>query len=260
VHIEVDTGFCRNGFTFEDPDYKEALEVLRRCESSGQLKCEGIWSHLATADEVDNPESVKTTALQNSRFKEFIEFAEGLGVRPKFKHIAASASVFTSPEMHYDLVRPGITIYGYSPNPKTIDVSQYGLQKAMRLEAELANVKVIEAGSKVSYGHKYTVSERTNIGIVPLGYADGIPRSCGATDDNPGASVMVNGEIVPVIGRICMDQFMIDLGPNTTARAGDWVTLWGFDSGEPSAELWADAADTITYEILTQTNRNTSHS
>jgi alanine racemase len=224
------------------------------------VKCEGIWSHLARADEPENPAAVQTTLDQHQKFEEFIELVENTGLTPKYKHIAASAGILLHPEMHYNMVRAGIILYGLSPNPDQIDAAEYGLQPCMTVYSQLNNVKQVAKGAGISYGHEYHVAsqgyadQRNYIGIVPLGYADGIPRACGSSDHKEGAPILVTAgdEVAHIAGRVCMDQFVVDLGGKTSAKAGDEVVLFGSNPGDPSVDDWARAAGTISYEILTR--------
>lgn len=234
VHLKVDTGMSRGG---AHPDQWEDLvrAALRRRE----LEIVGIWSHLARADERDDP----TTGHQIDVFVDAVTKAEALGVTPEVRHLAASSGLLWHPDTHFDLVRPGIAVYGLAPDGS--DPAALGLVPAMRLEAELVLVKRVPAGTHVSYGHTATVGD-TTLGLIPLGYADGIPRQA----SNKGARVEVGGRFVPVVGRICMDQFTVDLGPDAAEVAGDVVRVWG--PGGPSAEEWASAADTVNYTIVSQ--------
>lgn len=241
VHVKVDTGMARGGVRPEDWE-----DLLRRVRRRPELEVTGIWSHLARADERDST----ATARQIELFMDALDTAERLGVQPRVRHLAASAGVLWHPAAHFDLVRPGVSIYGMAPDGS--DPAALGLVPAMRLEAELVGVKRLPAGTPVSYGHTAVVGP-TTIGIVPLGYADGIPRQA----SNRGAFVTVNGRRADVVGRICMDQFLVDLGPDSDAAAGDLVRLWGPLAGEdpagrPDADTWARAADTINYTITTQ--------
>ncbi len=273
IHIKVDTGFGRNGFTLVSDTFSQALKLIQKFESQGLLKCEGIWSHLAHADQVEQEEVVAKTFQQHAHFEYYTGVVADAGLNPIYKHIAASAAMLNYPEMHYNMVRPGILLYGVSPNPDTIDAQKLGFRPAMRLDVQMNNVKLVEKGSGISYGHEYTTQDRTNIAIVPLGYADGIMRSFGGTKTTAGAPVLVEGKVVHIVGRVCMDQFMLDLGCKTTAKAGDWATLFGssiqLDSEKDDRTLsnagstvgvevgsWAEAAGTIPYEVLTCTTVN----
>jgi alanine racemase len=164
------------------------------------------------------------------------------GARP-----AAAAAVLTRPEAHLELVRPGVSVYGLSPVPDLGGPEAFGLRPAMTLTARAALVKRVPAGSGVSYSHRYTTTRETSLLLVPLGYADGIPRA--ASSRGP---VLAAGAVRQVAGRVCMDQFVLDIGDDAAA-AGDPVVLFGpGDAGEPTAQDWADAADTIHYEITTR--------
>ncbi|NCD15843.1 MAG: alanine racemase [Actinobacteria bacterium] len=234
VHLKVDTGMARGGVL---PD--QWPDLVRAALGRRELEVVGIWSHLARADEREDP----TTARQTELFADAVARAEMLGAAPEVRHLAASAGLLWHPETHFDLVRPGISVYGMAPDGS--DPAALGLEPAMRLEAELTLVKRVPAGTPVSYGHTATVGE-TTLGVVPLGYADGVPRQA----SNRGATVGVGGRTAPVVGRICMDQFVVDLGPDAPEAAGDRVTVWG--PGGPAVEDWARAAGTINYTITTQ--------
>jgi alanine racemase len=170
--------------------------------------------------------------------------------------------VLTDPSLHYDMVRPGLALYGLSPVPNVRPPSAFGLRPAMTLEAELATVKQVPAGTGVSYSHLYTTSQDTVLGVVPLGYADGIPRHASGGSAGVGGPILVGttgqGRVMRIAGRVCMDQVVLDLGPDALEQAGDMVTLFGDSDGlltgtlVPNAEDWAGAADTISYEIVTR--------
>ena len=163
------------------------------------------------------------------------------------RHLANSAATLTAPDQHFDLVRPGIAVYGLSPVPDVAGPHDYGLRPAMTLAADLVLVKRVPAGSGVSYGHTYTTDRETTVGLVPLGYADGVPRAGG----NLGP-VLAAGRTRTVAGRVCMDQLVLDLGDDPAA-AGDEVVLFGDGSdGGPTAQDWAAATGTISYEIVTR--------
>jgi alanine racemase len=179
---------------------------------------------------------------------EAIGIAERAGARLEVRHLANSAATLTTPAAHFDVVRPGLAVYGLSPVPDLGGPRAYGLRPAMTLHAQLALVKRVPAGSGVSYGHAFTTDRDTVLGLVPVGYADGIPRA--ATNRGP---VGLAGELYRIAGRVCMDQVVIDLGPGATAHQGDRVVLFGdADLGEPTAQDWAEAIDTISYEIVTR--------
>jgi alanine racemase len=164
------------------------------------------------------------------------------------RHLANSAATLTNPATHYDLVRPGLAIYGLSPVPELATSAQLGLREAMRVVARLALVKEVGAGQGVSYGHTYVTAADTRLGLVPLGYADGIPRNASGV-----GPVALGGVRHTIAGRVCMDQFVLDLGRSQEAAPGDDVVLWGCGAdGEPTAQDWAEATGTISYELVTR--------
>jgi alanine racemase len=169
------------------------------------------------------------------------------GLRPEVRHIANSAATLTAPDTHFDLVRPGLAVYGLSPAPELGSPAELGLRPAMTLAAAVAHTKRVPAGSGVSYVHRYVTERETSLALVPLGYADGIPRNATST-----AQVQVGGARRTIAGTVCMDQFVVDVGDDDV-RPGDEVLLFGpGDSGEPTAQDWADLLGTINYEIVTR--------
>ena len=241
VHLKADTGLGRNGAYGQD--FLDLIAAARLHEAEGSIRVVGVWSHFAYADEPDHP----TVRRQREVFEEAIRAAEAAGCKLEVRHLANSAATVTNSSVHYDLVRPGIAVYGLSPVPQLAGPQAYGLTPAMTLVARLSLVKRVPAGQGVSYGHAYTTPRETVLGLVPLGYADGIPRN--ATNVGP---VSVQGRPNVIAGRVCMDQFVVDLGPDSEAREGDEVVLFGADPDGPSAQAWADATGTISYEIVTR--------
>jgi alanine racemase len=247
VHLKVDTGLGRNGLPPEE--LPAVLDAALRLEAEGVLAVVGIWSHLAFADEPGHP----TLHRQADVLRAAVADAEARGARFEVRHIAASASTLTDPGLHLDLVRPGLALYGLTPVPQLGGPERFGLVPAMTVEAELANVKRLPAGHGVSYGHHYVTPSDTTVGVVPLGYADGVPRHASGVEGAPGAPLGVAGRRLAIAGRVCMDQVMVDLGPGATEVAGDRVVLFGTGTdGGPTAQDWADAAGTISYEIVTR--------
>ncbi|RZS90354.1 alanine racemase [Motilibacter rhizosphaerae] len=241
LHLKIDTGLSRNGAP--QADWAALVAAALDAERAGDVRVVGVWTHLAYADVPDHP----TVDAQLERFRAAAAVAEEAGAQLEVRHAANSAATLTRPDAAFDLVRPGIAVYGISPVPDLGGPEAYGLRPVMRLSARLALVKRIPAGSGVSYGHEYVTSTETTVGLVPLGYADGIPRHAGGR-----GPVLAAGEVRPVAGRVCMDQFVLDLG-DAAASAGDEVVLFGpGDDGEPSAEDWAVAAGTIAYEVVTR--------
>jgi alanine racemase len=241
VQLKADTGLGRNGCA--PGDWPELVTEALRAEAEGLVKVTGLWSHFACADEPGHP----SIEAQLTRFRDMIAHAEEQGVHPEVRHIANSPATLTLPDARFDLVRTGIAVYGVSPSPELGSAADLGLRPVMRLSASLALVKHVPAGHGVSYGHHFVTPGATTLGLVPVGYADGIPRHASGT-----GPVLVGGKWRTVAGRVAMDQFVVDLGGDEPV-AGDEVVLFGAgDRGEPTAEDWAQAAGTIAYEIVTR--------
>ncbi|MGQ0847248.1 MAG: alanine racemase [Sporichthyaceae bacterium] len=241
VHLKIDTGMGRAGAAFAD--WPELVDAAGREQAGGAVEIVGVWSHLACADEPNHP----SVARQIAAFRDAIAAAERAGLRPHLRHLSNSAGTVAVPAARFDLVRPGISVYGYSPAPELGDSAHFGLRPAMTLAARLAHVKRVPAGHGVSYGHTYVTQRQTNLGLVPIGYADGIPRT--ASGRGP---VQIGGTRHHVAGRVCMDQFVVDLG-GQDAAPGDEVLVFGpGDGGEPTVAEWADLLGTISYEIVTR--------
>ncbi|GEB48780.1 alanine racemase [Streptomyces cacaoi] len=241
VHLKADTGLGRNGC--QPADWPDLVAAARAAEAEGALRVTGIWSHFACADEPGHP----SIAAQLTAFHEALRVAERAGLDPEVRHHANSPATLTLPETHFDLVRPGIAVYGLSPAPEIGTAHELGLRPAMTLSASLALVKRVPRDHGVSYGHTYRTPGETTLGLVPAGYGDGLPRH--ASGCGP---VLVAGKWRTVAGRIAMDQFVVDLGGDH-AEAGDRAVLLGpGDEGEPTAEDWARAVGTIGYEIVTR--------
>jgi alanine racemase len=246
LHLKVDTGLGRAGAPVAV--WPELLDAAAKAQADGLVNLVGLWSHFAIADAPGHP----TIDRQIEVFREAVQLAEARGVRPEVRHLANSAAVLTRPDIHFDLVRPGLAIYGLSPIPDQARTADVGLRPAMSVRARLALVKRVPPGQGVSYGHFYVTDRETTLGLVPLGYADGVPRHGSGGDGGPGAPVLAAGRIRRVAGRVCMDQFVLDLG-DSAAAAGDEVVLFGTgEGGEPTAEDWAQACRTISYEIVSR--------
>ncbi|MBO0899692.1 alanine racemase [Cellulomonas sp. zg-ZUI199] len=247
VHLKVDTGLGRNGLM--PGDLPDVLTAALAAEAEGLVRVVGVWSHLAFADDPGHPVVLQQAAV----FAEAVALVEAAGARLEVRHLANSAATLTAPALHWDLVRPGIAVYGLSPVPQVGSHDRFGLVPAMTLEAQLATVKHVPAGSGVSYGHEYVVPHDTVLGVVPLGYADGLPRHASGSRDRWGGPVQVGGRRLGVAGRVCMDQVVLDLGPGAQEAAGDRVVLWGDGrDGAPTAQDWAEVAGTISYEVVTR--------
>ncbi|MFE7167282.1 alanine racemase [Streptomyces sp. NPDC057616] len=242
VQLKADTGLGRGGCQ-PGEDWTELVAAALRAEAGGLIRVTGLWSHFACADEPGHP----SIARQLTTFREMLAYAEGEGVRPEVRHIANSPATLTLPETHFDLVRTGIALYGISPSPEVGTSADFGLRPVMTLSASLALVKHVPGGHGVSYGHHYITPGETTLGLVPVGYADGIPRH--ASGSGP---VLVGGKWRTVAGRVAMDQFVVDLGGDEPAAGTEAVLFGPGDRGEPTAEDWAQAAGTIAYEIVTR--------
>ncbi|GGR23777.1 alanine racemase [Streptomyces netropsis] len=241
VQLKIDTGLGRNGCSPED--WPELVLAAREAEAEGLVRVTGIWSHFACADEPGHP----SIQAQLRVFKDALGYAERQGITPEVRHIANSPALLTLPETHFDLVRTGVAVYGVSPSPEIGTPEDFGLKPVMTLSASLASVKRVPGGHGVSYGHHYTTPGATTLALVPVGYADGIPRAASGT-----GPVLVGGKWRTVAGRVAMDQFVVDLGGDS-ARVGDEAVLFGpGDRGEPTAEDWARATGTIAYEVVTR--------
>jgi alanine racemase len=226
-------------------EWGDFVSEVSRLTQENKIKIIGIWSHFARADE---PEE-KMNADQLSLFNERVEKLISVGIKSKFLHLANSAAALRFKDAHKGIIRWGIGLYGLSPDINNLgDSESIGLQPAMRLKAKLNLVKKVKAGSTVGYGATAVVNQDTKLGVVTLGYADGIPRNA-----NNLAGVFVCGKRAPLIGRVSMDQFVVDLGIESLAKTGDEVIVFGAgNDGEYTIDEWAKACGTINYEIVTR--------
>ncbi|MER7793953.1 alanine racemase [Streptomyces sp. NPDC097640] len=241
VQLKADTGLGRNGCPPEE--WPELIAAARAAEAEGTVKVTGLWSHFACADEPGHP----SIAAQLEVFRALLAQAEEAGLRPEVRHMANSPATLTLPESHFDLVRTGIATYGISPSPEIGHPGDFGLRPVMTLVASLASVKRVPRGHGVSYGHRYVTPGPTTLALVPVGYADGIPRHASGT-----GPVLVAGKWRTVAGTVAMDQFVVDLGGDSAAPGDEAVLFGPGDRGEPTAEDWARAVGTIAYEIVTR--------
>lgn len=240
VQLKADTGLNRGGIV--PGEWPRAVEAAARAEAEGSVKVSGVWSHFASSDEPGNP----SIPAQLSAFHEALAVVEKAGLEPEVRHIANSAALLTLPEARFDLVRAGIASYGLCPIP---DFDVPGLRPAMTLEARVALTKRVDPGSGVSYGHNYVTDRETTLALVPLGYADGVPRS--GTNRAP---VLLGGRTRTIAGTVCMDQFMLDVGDDEVS-VGEYAVLFGdptHQPGVPTAHDWARVLDTIPYEMVTR--------
>ena len=239
VQLKVDTGLSRGGATLAE--WPALVARAHELERAGLARITGLWSHFSSSEEPDDP----ANEAQEKVFREALDLAAEAGLRPEVRHLANSAGALLRPSSRFDLVRCGIASYGLDPAPGLSP--DLGLVPAMTVRADLALVKEVDAGAQVSYNHTWTAERPTTLGLVPVGYAEGISRLAGNR-----AEVLVAGERRPVRGRICMDQFVVDLGGDHPEPGSD-VVLWGTGAqGEPTAHDWAAASETICYEIVTR--------
>jgi alanine racemase len=245
VHVKINTGTTRLGL--EPRDAADAIEDYARFP---ELQIEGLFSHLAAAEELDSP----FTATQLDTFNRTAQAVEQplqtRGIRP-LRHIAASAAAMLWPQTRLDMVRIGIALYGLWPSPQTrvaMNGAKFDLRPALSMHSALAVVRTVDAGTPIGYGGSYHAPKRTRIGVVPLGYADGIPRLL----SNRGA-FLVNGQRCPIVGRVCMNMTMVDLAAAPDAKPGGEVTLIG-TQGEAAvtADEWGEWAETINYEVVSR--------
>lgn len=236
VHLKIDTGLSRNGIP--PAEYGVVFAEAARLERIGKLRVVGLFSHLSNASPEDDRAALRV-------FEEAVVAAASLGLNPPLRHIAATHAAIALPEARLGCVRIGIGLYGLSPFADRTS-ADLGLRPAMTLRAAVAAVRRVPAGQGVSYGYDFRARSETTLALVPLGYADGVPRQ--ASGSGP---VSIGGRRFTVAGRIAMDQFVVDVG-DTPVAVGDEVVLFGDPTlGVPSASDWGDAAGTINYDIVT---------
>ena len=242
IHLEVDTGMTRGGVR---NNWSEFVAEIAKAVKDNGVEVVGLWSHFAQADEPEQPFNQQ----QLETFHKRLAILISQGINPQYIHIANSAAALTNPDSYKNIVRWGIGLYGLSPDVKSMgDSNKLNLKPAMRLKGILHLVKEVEAGAQVGYGGTATVKSDTKIGVVTMGYADGIPRNT-----NSSAGVFIDGQRAPILGRVSMDQFVVDLGKASNAKTGDEVVIFGDGgAGEYTVDDWASAAGTINYEIVTR--------
>lgn len=234
VHIKIDTGMGRAGVSWQN-----LQEVIDKIKIIEKVKIVGLFSHLACADEIDND----YTNEQINKFEKAIKICNKNNLKIEYKHLGASSGILFHPNSHYDMVRAGIIMYGLSPNPSRITSEELHIKPVMTVQAKIVQIKKMCAGSKISYGGTYTLKKDSYIAIIPIGYADGIPRII-----SNNWKVEIKGKLYKQIGRICMDQFMVDLGENLDCvKVSDIAVVLGEKN---SADEMAEVAQTINYEIL----------
>lgn len=231
VHVEIDTGMGRVGVKPE-----ETLEFIKELKELGNINVEGIYTHFSSADS-----SKEYTNEQISKFQFVVNELEKESIKVKYMHACNSAGIMCYPEAHYNLVRPGISIYGYYPD-EGMDC-KINLKPSAKLKSKISFIKEVDSGSAISYSRKFVTERKSIIATVPIGYADGIRREL----TNKG-KVYVNGKIAPIVGTVCMDSFMIDVTDMPNTKIGDEVVI--FDNENITLEEVAKQCGTINYEIL----------
>ena len=237
IHIKLDTGMSRIGFVTDVDDNALSDEILK-IAALPHIEIDGIFSHFSTSDEAVRD----YTKLQFERFMHVCDILEKKGLNIPTKHIANSAAIMMYPETHLDMVRAGIILYGLYPSEE-VDKTRLDLKPVMTLKSRITMVKTLDSGRGVSYGKTYITNHPTKIATVPIGYADGYTRLLSGK-----AKISVNNTLAPVIGRICMDQCMIDVTNVNTINTGDEVIVFG--AGDVTADDLADLIGTVNYEII----------
>ena len=241
VHIKIDTGMGRIGYLPSE----ETIEEIIKISKLPNIEIEGIFTHFATADEVDK----SFTRLQYNRFMDVINKLESRGLKIPIKHVSNSAAIIDLPEYNLDMVRAGIILYGLYPSPD-VDKSRINLKPAMTLKTRISNIKTVPKNFGISYGQIFLTEKESKIATIPIGYADGFTRLFTSKGE-----AFINGKIVPIVGRICMDQSMIDITEVENVSIGNEVILFG--SGEKGLHIdeIASKLNTINYEIVSMVGR-----
>lgn len=255
VHLKIDTGMGRIGCPHEC-----ALDIARHIVAQKSLFLEGVCTHFAASDSLA-ADDCAYTKTQLSRFTAAVEAIRSAGINPGIRHCASSAATLLYPETHFDMVRPGIIVYGYFPDEGSDNeqIQKHLAQKCdravafkpvMELQTQVVAIKRVKKGDAISYGRTWIAAEDTDIATLPIGYADGLLRRL-----SPALSVLINGKRYPVVGRICMDQCMVNLGTTHDVKRWDVVTIFGPQNGSPTAADLAQMAQTIPYEITCGINK-----
>ncbi len=237
IHIKLDTGMSRIGYS----DKIESIHEIKKIAMLEGIRIEGLFSHFACADETDKTSSRN----QLERYLAFIKQLEALGIEIPVKHISNSAGIIDLPEAQLDMVRSGISTYGLYPSEE-VNKDRLELKPAMEIKTHVSYVKDVDTGVGVSYGSTYVTAKQTKIATIPVGYGDGYPRILSSK-----GRILIHGKSAPIIGRICMDQFMVDVTDIENVKQGDTVTLIGKDGNEfISVEEIADMAYSFNYELI----------
>ncbi|MCR1784261.1 alanine racemase [Nocardioides carbamazepini] len=250
VQLKLDTGMSRAGAG--RGEWAALFARAAEGERDGTWRITGIWTHPACADEPEHPANDR----QEQAFREALVLAGEHGLRPELRHFANSATALLRPSARFDAVRCGIALYGLDPAPG--QATDIGLVPAMTVHAPLALVKDLAPGDAVSYGHRWVAEHATTVGLIPLGYGDGIPRHASSPAAVQPAAVGIGGKRRPIRGTVCMDQFVVDLGGDRPEVGSDVVVFGPPGAGGPTAQDWAEAAGTINYEIVTRIGGRTA--
>lgn len=243
IHIKVDSGMGRIGLLAKE---ESSIDMIEKISKLPNIEIEGIFTHFARADEQDK----KTTWTQYKKFNDLVDKLENMGINIAMKHVSNSAAIIDLPDYNFNIVRPGIMLYGYYPSTE-VDKRRVDLKPAMTLKAQVSNVKELGEGEGISYGHIFTTSRKSKIATLPIGYADGYSRML-----SEKAFVSVQDKRVPVVGRICMDQMMIDVTDLDDVKIGDEVVLFGVGKNSyPKVEELALILGTINYEVVCMMGR-----
>lgn len=241
IHIKIDTGMGRLGFMPKDESVKELKEIY----NMSNIFIEGIYTHLSTADQIFNTDYAHN---QFSKFTSFLDDLERVGISIPIRHVANSAATINFPEMHLDMVRPGTSIYGLYPGPDMAKNPTIDLYPVMSIKAKLVHVKHVPKNTSVSYGRTFITNKPTVLGVIPMGYVDGVFRQMANNGE-----VLVNGKRCPIVGAICMDQFMVDLTELESPKVGDEVVLVGQQGHDIiTADEMGKSAGTISIEVVTR--------
>ncbi|MBQ3599781.1 MAG: alanine racemase [Lachnospiraceae bacterium] len=237
IHIKLDTGMSRIGFPIEE----RSIEIIKNISQLPCIEIEGCFSHFAKADEADK----SFTYVQLEKYLNFVDVLEKEGIHISTKHISNSAAIMEIPKANLNMVRSGISTYGLYPS-KEVDTSKQLLEPAMEIKACVSFVKELEAGIGIGYGSTFVTERKTKVATIPVGYADGYPRALSSK-----GRVLLHGKFAPILGRICMDQFMVDVTEIPDVKEGDIVTLVGKDGNERiTVEELADEANSFNYEFV----------
>jgi alanine racemase len=239
LHLEADTGMGRGGAI--EADWPALVDAALTAQAAGLVRVVGLWSHLACADIADHP----SIGQQIDAFSSAVALAERAGARPEVRHLANGPATLTLPEAYFDLVRPGGAVFGLSTLPGGVPD---WLRPAMTLRARLIQVKRVPAGTPVSYAHRYVTDRETALGVLPIGYNEGIPRHA----TNLAGMLAVRGRRVSIAGTVNLNHLVLDLGGDGAADGDEVIVFGPGDSGEPTAQEWADRLGTISYEIVTR--------